>query len=410
MCFATGMVPPTMASSTFNNPKKIVLLVGLYSVIISLFLQYHSIALSHVNVEDASALPPPLPTSSSSVVTSSNVTATTSIVIKSKDKKTQANYTAYFCGYSDLANICKLLFPDAFQIKEFTRDEQRQHNTTNDVVISSYGGPCFAHERGGRATRLHKEFQGKVLYINGESHPSYPTELRKGLYGIGHDPDDETHIRVYFGALFLAEFPIQIQETLFYPDKKVKNTRDNFLLYAQGHCVSHRDKAFRELSKINTVYAGGKCPSGAGRIANDAMQRVKLTERTYEWKENSKHFSTYRFGLTMENALHDGYITEKIFNAFLGGTIPIYYGPKDEIVDIFNPNAFIYYDVNNPQAALKRIQYLESNQTAYEEVLHAPILGHGNETVKKYFSYHDDVGGGELKRRIRSMMGMEEDE
>ena len=107
----------------------------------------------------------------------------------------------------------------------------------------------------------------------------------------------------------------------------------------------------------------------------------------------------------MENKKKDGYLTEKIVNAFAGGTVPIYYGSAPDVFDVFNENAFVYYDIDDPQPALDRIKYLEMNKTAYDEVLRGPILKDGEETIRKYFSWNDELGNGELKWFIRDMIG-----
>ena len=36
--------------------------------------------------------------------------------------------------------------------------------------------------------------------------------------------------------------------------------------------------------------------------------------------------SNYKFSIAMENSEGQGYISEKIFDSFIAGTIPIYYG------------------------------------------------------------------------------------
>ncbi len=43
----------------------------------------------------------------------------------------------------------------------------------------------------------------------------------------------------------------------------------------------------------------------------------------------------------MENSVQDGYVTEKIMEAFASGSIPIYYGAKEVLLD-FNFEAFIF--------------------------------------------------------------------
>lgn len=75
-----------------------------------------------------------------------------------------------------------------------------------------------------------------------------------------------------------------------------------------------------------------------------------------------------------------------------------------EIFDIFNKQAFIYYNISDPEPALNYIAYLESNSTAYDEVQEQPILAQGDETVAKYFSFGDALGGGRLKNRIKQML------
>mmetsp|Transcript_22641 Transcript_22641/g.34031 ORF Transcript_22641/g.34031 Transcript_22641/m.34031 type:complete len:117 (+) Transcript_22641:93-443(+) len=85
-------------------------------------------------------------------------------------------------------------------------------------------------------------------------------------------------------------------------------------------------------------------------------------------------------------------------------TVPIWYGTHD-IFDIFNEKALIYYDVEEPEAALEQIHYLDTNPDAYEAVLNEPILKNGQETIDEYFSFMD----GKLRDRIRStILGYED--
>ena len=110
----------------------------------------------------------------------------------------------------------------------------------------------------------------------------------------------------------------------------------------------------------------------------------------------------------MENSPLQGYVTEKIVNAFLAGCIPIYYG-TEEIFDVFNRHAFIFWDIRNPQASLDYIRYLEHNTTAYNAILEGqPILADGERTIQKYFSLADHIGGGLLKNKIRRLVGLTE--
>ena len=73
--------------------------------------------------------------------------------------------------------------------------------------------------------------------------------------------------------------------------------------------------------------------------------------------------------------------------------------------DIFNPKSFIYYDIDKPQLALDEISRLESNSSAYDEVMAEPILLEGNKTIQKYFSLSDEIiPNAMLKKKVRRML------
>ena len=82
----------------------------------------------------------------------------------------------------------------------------------------------------------------------------------------------------------------------------------------------------------------------------------------------------------------------------------IYHG-TNEIFDIFNPKAFLYWNADNPAETIAEIRRLEANKTAYKQMQNEPILKDGNRTIQKYFSLSDDIiPNAQLKRRIRDMM------
>jgi hypothetical protein len=182
-------------------------------------------------------------------------------------------------------------------------------------------------------------------------------------------------------------------------------SKDRFLIYAVSNCVLYREQAFSALSNLGKqVEYGGRCMARNQPGRNEA-NIVKAPDSIIKsnWASNHIVFQPYRFALVMENKPAKGYITEKILNAFLAGCIPIYFGTR-EVFNIFNKRAFIWYDINYPKAALDRIAYLEENRTAYDEVIKEPILAN-EDVIRKYFSWNDELGGGDLKWFIRDMLG-----
>ena len=307
-----------------------------------------------------------------------------------------------WCGYPLFLgkknySIASALFPEVETVLKY--NDIGMHTTANDLLILSAGGPCPL-----RPPALQETFPGKILFLHGANKKSTP-ESHERLYSLGPLPESNHTVHTTYGALHLVTFPLNVQQTIYKPQLKPKNNGKYFLLYLASHCVMERERAFHQLAQFGTVHYGGSCKGQkVNRQVPVNASIAPFQRQKGEWANNRELFLDYRFALVMENSYQEGYITEKIINAFLGGAVPIYYGTR-EIFDIFNRDAFVFYDLQHPEEALKKISYLEANRSAYLEVLQAPILAHGEETIRNYFSFQDEVGGGLLKWRIRSKLG-----
>ena len=267
------------------------------------------------------------------------------------------------------------------------------------------------------------QFPGKVVTMNGEPSVAYPEVLRSGYFW---DPVSGNDNHFYLGPWKHPHTNIRATETQssrtmpvynvarrslalknkdssLFSDRgmplRLINTQEFFAIYAATNCKSFRDQAYHSINKLNKepFHTAGRCPAHTPTIASPyATQRSQLSS-------NSKLYSHYKFVLCMENQKSKGYITEKLLYAFIGGGIPIYYGTT-EVFDVFNEKAFVYYDVDHPQKALDQIVYLNTNTTAYMDMVAQPMLAHGEKTLEDYFSLSDDVGSGILKARILDMM------
>jgi len=260
------------------------------------------------------------------------------------------------------------------------------------------------------------DFPGKTLVVSGEAeyrfgYNSLPSPGERTYY-LGPKADSLVSIRLPFAAMVLMtrsrlRAPKDMEMMKVIDEKqKVKNDLEHFLIYAASNCVGFREDAFDALSKIGVTHYAGSCHGSEEGIGDKKVPTPYEMDRDTGANRNFEIFPHYRYALVMENQIADGYISEKILNAFLGGTVPIWYGTR-EVFDFFNSAAFIYYDIEKPDEALNRIAYLEQNISEYEEMLNAPILAEGHRTVEKYLTFRSDYGNGSLGRRIRSMMGYE---
>jgi hypothetical protein len=113
-----------------------------------------------------------------------------------------------------------------------------------------------------------------------------------------------------------------------------------------------------ELNKYKKVDMGGKFLNNVGGPVKDKI----------------KFLSSYKFSIAMENSEGDGYLSEKIIDSFISGTIPIYYG--DYTLDEFiNPKAFIL--IKNEKNIHKKIEYIkeiDNNNEKYSNILKENLL------------------------------------
>ena len=73
-------------------------------------------------------------------------------------------------------------------------------------------------------------------------------------------------------------------------------------------------------------------------------------------KDKIKFLSSYKFSISMENSEGNGYISEKIVDSFMAGTIPIYYG--DYMIDEYiNPKSYIL--IKGEKDMLEKIEYIK---------------------------------------------------
>ena len=273
-----------------------------------------------------------------------------------------------------------------------------------DIFISNEEYHCNEAS----STWLFRKFKGQYISTSGESIeiPIFDVnDPKKHVFGPTKHPKEGDLVLTYLQIEYCNKFrTILPASNMIDGSKRPRSNMTNFLVYAQSNCVNYRDDAFGKLSKIGNVHHSGKCNTNLKDRSN--ITEIPTDIGIGNWHENIHHYAGYRFCLTMEHTGdHPTYVSEKILLAFIAGCIPIYYG-ADLIFDIFNPKAFIFYDIKNPQPALDQIARMEANRHLYDAMMAEPILANGNYTIETYFSFTDDVGNGKLKRKMRAKLGL----
>jgi hypothetical protein len=114
----------------------------------------------------------------------------------------------------------------------------------------------------------------------------------------------------------------------------------------------------------------------------DAMERYQGMTYGGKWRNNIGGrvkdklalLQEHKFSLAFENTAYPGYTTEKIVDAFLAGTIPIYWGDPT-ITQQFSSKAFIQCRDGEPIAdVIQRIKKINESPECYEAMLREPIF------------------------------------
>ena len=129
------------------------------------------------------------------------------------------------------------------------------------------------------------------------------------------------------------------------------------------NCASKwRTNYLTELMKYVHVDQWGKC------LKNTVGEFWKTRHgSTEQEKLNFLNENPYKFLIAFENTVDVDYVSEKIYQAYLTRTIPIFYGDK-AVFDLAIANtSFIYANNYTPKELAQLIKRIDSNDTLYSE-------------------------------------------
>ena len=102
------------------------------------------------------------------------------------------------------------------------------------------------------------------------------------------------------------------------------------------------------------------------------IENLKIIDDNLDKKIN--FLSQFKFGMAFEKASAPGYNTEKVFDVFLSGAIPIYFG-DDYIFKIVNQDALVYLnDDCNIDLVIEYIKEIDNNDRLARSIVKVPIF------------------------------------
>ncbi len=170
---------------------------------------------------------------------------------------------------------------------------------------------------------------------------------------------EDRYLRMPMYCFLDWEYPSAMTKHLNVDEEVVRQKKFCNFVYSNGKdAMPEREQFFYNLSQYRKVDSGGKYLNNIGGYVSDKIEFQKK----------------YKFTIAFENARANGYTTEKIFDAFAAGTIPIYYG-NPRIGEEFNEKAFINcHNYKSLEAVIEAVKELDQDDQKYLRMLREPVF------------------------------------
>jgi len=202
------------------------------------------------------------------------------------------------------------------------------------------------------------------IFINFERDFNHPNNILPDI-GIISSKEFIYHHNIYIPYLFISLTERRLTYQKYITIKKTK-----FCAYMYSYDLEYRIKLYHYISNnYKKIDALGKSGNLLNFIDDRNMYNDEITYNDIAVKK----YSEYKFVLALENGIVDGYITEKLINPILAGSIPIYAGPSD-VFNFINKKRIIYlFDFTNLNNLLNYIIKVDNDDNLYNNIINEQI-------------------------------------
>ncbi len=139
-------------------------------------------------------------------------------------------------------------------------------------------------------------------------------------------------------------------------------------IFSNGKHFGPRDEFFRTLNRMRGV-------DSLGPHLRNTESQVELKPFGPGWEiEKIEMQSRYKFSISIENGIYEGYTTEKIITSVIAGSIPIYWGNPQVALD-FNPERLINLDqFESLDDAAEYVFELSEDETELNRIRSLPLM------------------------------------
>ena len=206
--------------------------------------------------------------------------------------------------------------------------------------------------------------------------PKGPNELRVSFSGEPYQDDPELYDlnlnmeedNIEKGIVTFPLFCLMGHENNFWPLYMTPRTykpKSRFCAFVVSNGYAEvRNQFFKMLNEYKKVDSCGKALNNCNFRAPDYGDAYM------------DFLSQYKFMICFENSTRPSYLTEKIQNAWRGGTVPIYWGAVKSLKWL-NSKAFLYLEDSSEESMkrlIEKIIELDNDDEKYMEMFNQPLL------------------------------------
>lgn len=178
---------------------------------------------------------------------------------------------------------------------------------------------------------------------------------------VTFDYDDIVQHSRHIRRPVCPQLPELFQPRKFAKEELLERKFCNFL-YSQPNRV--RENFFDCLNRYRRVDSPGARKNNMSALGNQDSPIASRIHRS--WSQQRLEFvRQYKFTIAFENSSYPGYITEKMWQTLLGGSLPIYWGNPMAYRD-FNPKCYInVHDFSSLQEAADWVCQVDRDEALY---------------------------------------------
>jgi alpha(1,3/1,4) fucosyltransferase len=227
-----------------------------------------------------------------------------------------------------------------------------------DVLVFS----CFTGDKIGMP-RIKPGGYLRLFYTAENVEPDF--ESCDYAISFAHGCDPARHIRIPNYASRLVYQGIDLRGFVHpRPDAEVEalmNAKRSFCAYIHRKAVPIRERLVRELAAYKRVDCLGPHLNNVGMV-------LPLEEKHSRLRQ-------YKFTVAFENSSAPGYVTEKAIDAYVGGSVPLYWGDP-EVERFLNPASMLIMngDEKELDGFVKRVIELDEDEKMYRQKLREPLF------------------------------------